>query len=466
MGLTPLSSWDPLPHLKVSPNFPGLPQSGVSRKPSGLPPHSHDGKRVGERSAQTDLNGEISPGFCALAVRIQIGRTPHFVSLRTLKSVLCISPIPGCQKLIRATFSVFIFISRWQTASVADSDSNIRVAVLGVGSLGQHHARIYSELQKTGQVRFAGIFDANSDTAKRIGAKFEARIFNSIAEACADSDALNIVTPTATHFDIAKDLLAQGKHLLVEKPMTDDTAQAAKLIEIALRNNCVLQVGHVERFNPVFTFLQTAAPEPRFIECHRLSPYPSRSTDIGVVLDLMIHDLDVVLAFVKSPVTSVDAVGIAVLSKSEDIANARLRFANGCVANLTVSRVSPERMRKIRVFSGGSTTPSYVSLDYRAQEGFIYRVAREDEQETPLLKKVLAAKLGVGKGSAIVSEFAGKKVVREPVPIAKDEPLKLELEHFVNCIRERRTPLVSGESAKRALDLAFEITRQIHSQKV
>ena len=349
---------------------------------------------------------------------------------------------------------------------MADSDSNIRVAVLGVGSLGQHHARIYSELQKIGQVRFAGLFDANSDAAKKIGAKFDAKIFNSIAEACADSDALNIVTPTATHFDIAKNLLTQGKHLLLEKPMTDDTAQAAELIEIAQRNNCVLQVGHVERFNPVFTFLQTAAPEPRFIECHRLSPYPARSTDIGVVLDLMIHDLDVVLAFVKSPVTSVDAVGIAVLSKSEDIANARLRFANGCVANLTVSRVSPERMRKIRVFSGGSTTPSYISLDYRAQEGFIYRIARDGEQETPLLKKVLAAKLGVGKGLAIVSEFAGKKIVREPVPIAKDEPLKLELQHFVNCIREQRTPLVSGESAKRALDLAFEITRQIQSQKL
>jgi predicted dehydrogenase len=259
-------------------------------------------------------------------------------------------------------------------------------------------------------------------------------------------------------------LLAQGKHVLVEKPMTDDTAQAAELIRLAQKNNCVLQVGHVERFNPVFNFLQTAAPEPRFIECHRLSPYPARSTDIGVVLDLMIHDLDVVLAFVKSPVTSVDAVGIPVLSKSEDIANARLHFANGCVANLTVSRVSPEKMRKIRVFSG-PTNPCYISLDYRAQEGFIYRIAREGEQATPLLKKVLAAKLGVGKGSTIVSEFAGKKIVREPVPIAKDEPLKLELLSFVNCVREKQTPVVSGESAKRALDLAFEITRQVQQSK-
>jgi predicted dehydrogenase len=173
------------------------------------------------------------------------------------------------------------------------------------------------------------------------------------------------------------------------------------------------------------------------------------------VLDLMIHDLDVVLAFVKSPVTNVDAVGISVLSKSEDIANARLRFANGCVANLTASRISPERMRKIRVFSGGPTT-SYISLDYRAQEGFIYRLARDNEEESSVLKKLLRA-----KDSTIVSEFAGKKIVREPVPIAKGEPLKLELQHFVSCARALRTPVVSGESAKLALDLALEITGQI-----
>ncbi len=347
---------------------------------------------------------------------------------------------------------------------MANSNQKIRVAVLGTGSLGQHHARIYYELEKAGLVQFAGIFDTHAEAAKKIAAKHGIKIFNSIAEAAANSDALNIVTPTTTHFAIAKELLTQGKHVLVEKPMTDDTAQAAELIQIAQQKNCVLQVGHVERFNPVFKFLQSAAPEPRFIECHRLSPFPARSTDIGVVLDLMIHDLDVVLAFVKSAVTSVDAVGIPVLSKSEDIANARLKFANGCVANLTVSRVAVERMRKIRVFSGGTTTPSYVSLDYRLQEGYILRIARDGEEESSLLKKVLAAKLGIGKDSTIVSAFAGKKIVREPVPIAKDEPLKLELQHFVECVREKQTPMVSGESAKRALDLAFEITRQIQQQ--
>jgi predicted dehydrogenase len=337
--------------------------------------------------------------------------------------------------------------------------NHVRVAVLGVGSLGKEHARIYAGLAAAGQVELTGVFDTSADTARKIAAKHGTRVFSSMAELAAASDAVNIVTPTVTHFELAKSLLQQGKHVLVEKPMTDNTAEAAELVQLAQQKNCVLQIGHVERFNPVFKYLETAAPEPRFIETHRLSPYPARSTDIGVVLDLMIHDLDVVLAFVKSPVTSVDAVGIPVLSKSEDIANARLRFANGCVANLTVSRVSPEKMRKIRVFSG-PTNPCYISLDYRLQEGFIYRIARDGEEESSLLKKLFAA-----KDSTIVSEFGGKRIVREPVPIAKDEPLKLELQSFVECVRERHTPLVSGESAKRALDLAFEITRQVQQSK-
>jgi predicted dehydrogenase len=338
--------------------------------------------------------------------------------------------------------------------------AKVKVAVLGTGSLGQHHVRIYAELQQAGLVELTGVFDAHTETAHKIAEKNQTRVFNSIAEAAAASDALNIVTPTTTHFEIADLLLNQGKHVLVEKPMTDDSAQAGRLIELAQRKGCVLQVGHIERFNPVFNVLQSIATEPRFIECQRLSPYPARSMDIGVVLDLMIHDLDVVLAFVKSPVTSVEGVGIPVLSKSEDIANARLRFTNGCVANLTASRISRKRLREIRVFSG-PTNPCYISLDYRLQEGFIYRVAREGEEESSLLKKVLATKLGLGKDSSIVSEFGGKKIVREPVPIAKEEPLKMELQSFIDCVRQKQTPLVSGESAKRALDLAFEITRQV-----
>lgn len=335
-----------------------------------------------------------------------------------------------------------------------------RVAVIGTGALGKEHARIYASLAAAGKVVLTGVFDANADAARKVAERHGVQAFATLEEALAAAEAFSVVTPTTTHFDLARQLLARRKHVLVEKPMVDKVAQATELVALARQQRCVLQVGHVERFNPVFQYLQKAAPQPRFIEAHRLSPYPARSTDIGVVLDLMIHDLDVVLAFVGSPVVGVDAVGIPVLSRSEDIANARLRFANGCVANLTASRVSPERVRKIRVFSGGPA-PCYISLDYRAQEGFLYRLAGEHEAESSFFQKILAAKGLAGKDATIVSQFAGRRIVREPVPITKDEPLKLELESFVNCVARHTAPLVSGEAAKMALDVAFEINRQI-----
>ena len=333
----------------------------------------------------------------------------------------------------------------------------VKVAVLGVGGLGQHHARIYAEMEQAGDVEFVGLYDPNLERAREIAEKNGVRALESMEAALEQADGVSIVTPTVTHHELASKFLRAGRHVLVEKPITDEADQAAELVQLAQENDRVLQVGHVERFNPVFDYLQSVAKEPRFIETHRLSPYPARSMDIGVVLDLMIHDLDIVLAFVDSPVKEVDGVGVPVLSASEDIANARLKFENGCVANLTVSRVSPERMRKIRVFSGGETT-SYVSLDYQKQEGYIYRIAADGAEESSLWQKLLHA-----KDSSIVSEFGGKKVVREPVPIAKDEPLKLELQHFVECVRERQTPKVSGEAGRQALEVALEITRQIQA---
>ena len=339
-----------------------------------------------------------------------------------------------------------------------ENSDRVKVAVLGTGSLGKEHVRIYAGLAAAGLVELVGVYDVARETARKCAERYRVPVFDSAEAAVAASDALSVVTPTSTHFSLARLLLEQGRHVLLEKPMTDNAVQAAELVQLARQQDRVLQVGHVERFNPAFKYLETVVAEPRFIEVHRLSPYPARSTDIGVVLDLMIHDLDVVLAFVKSAVTSVDAVGIPVLSQSEDIANARLRFGNDCVANLTVSRISPERVRKIRVFSSGPIL-SYVSLDYRAQEGFIYRIARDGEEPSSLLKKLLSA-----KDSTIVSQFGGKRIVREPVPITKEEPLKLELQHFIECVRAHRTPVVSGESAKRALDLALEITRQIRNE--
>jgi len=336
-----------------------------------------------------------------------------------------------------------------------DVANKIKVAVIGVGALGQHHARYYADFAASNIVEFAGLCDGDVARAKEIASKHGVPVLDNVAEVSNIADAVSIVTPTPTHFALAKEFLENGCHVLVEKPVTDQVADAAELVKLANDNYCILQVGHVERFNPVYDYLQKAASDPRFIETHRLSPYPKRSTDIGVVLDLMIHDLDAVMAFVKSPIKEVDGVGVSVLSASADIANARIKFENGCVANLTVSRVSPERMRKIRVFSGGERT-SYISLDYQKQEGFIYRVARDEEVESSLWEKLLHS-----KDSSIVSEFGGKRIVREPVPIEKDEPLKLELAHFIECVRERQSPKVSGESAMQALEVALEITRQI-----
>ncbi len=239
-------------------------------------------------------------------------------------------------------------------------------------------------------------------------------------------DAATIATPTTTHFAIAKTLLEHGRHCLVEKPITENTADARLLSEIAQAQGKVLQVGHIERFNPVLGALEERLTHPRFIESHRLSPYPNRSTEIGVVLDLMIHDLEVILHLVKSPVRSIDAVGISVLSKGEDIANVRLRFESGCVANITASRISPEKMRKIRLFQ----EDGYLSLDYQTQTGEMHR-------------KV------------------GGRITREEVPIEKGEPLERELRAFMECSALGATPKVSGYQATAALELAIEITREI-----
>ncbi|MGD0060144.1 MAG: Gfo/Idh/MocA family oxidoreductase [Verrucomicrobiia bacterium] len=336
----------------------------------------------------------------------------------------------------------------------------LKVGVVGVGHLGSQHARIYSELAKrsNGQTSFVGVCDTDSIRVRALTEKVGGGTFENAAELATFVDAVSVATPTETHYKVARVFLERGKHVLVEKPITDSLREAEELVALARKNKCVLQVGHVERFNPVMRYLTDILREARFIEVHRLSPYPGRSTDIGVVLDLMIHDLDVVLSLVKAPLASVDAVGIPVLSESEDIANARLKFADGCVANITASRVSAERMRKIRIFGRTEHGAAYISLDYLKQEGELYRVAAEDAQESGLLKRLLA-----GKHASIVSEFAGRKIVREPVPIERDEPLKLELQNFIDSIRLHRDPLVTGEAAKQALEVAMEITKQITS---
>ena len=301
----------------------------------------------------------------------------------------------------------------------------LRVGVVGVGHIGKNHARLYAAEPAA---EFTAIYDTNRAVAEERAAEFGVQAVKTLEDFAEQVDAASIATPTSTHFEIGKELLVRGKHLLIEKPIADNTAHASELAELAAARGLVLQVGHVERFNPVLSALEKRLTNPRFIEAHRLSPYPNRSTDIGVVLDLMIHDLEIILHLVRSPVQTIDAVGVPVLSRGEDIANARLRFENGCVANITSSRISPEQMRKIRVFQENV----YLSLDYQNQSGEVYRRTAE-----------------------------GLK--RDDVEIEREEPLKRELAAFIECAATGRAPKVSGFHAAAALELAVEITKRINS---
>jgi predicted dehydrogenase len=301
----------------------------------------------------------------------------------------------------------------------------LRVGVVGVGHIGKNHARLYAELPAA---QFTAIHDTNQATARRLAEEFSVVAAASLEEFSEQVDAVSIATPTSTHFEIARELLSRDKHLLVEKPIAENTAHATELAELAAARGLVLQVGHVERFNPVLSALEKRLTNPRFIEAHRLSPYPNRSTDIGVVLDLMIHDLEIILHLVRSPVKTIDAVGVPVMGRGEDIANARLRFENGCVANITSSRISPEQMRKIRVFQENA----YLSLDYQNQSGEMHRRTAEG-------------------------------ITREEVEIEREEPLRRQLASFIECAQTGRAPKVSGFQAAAALELAVEITKRIAS---
>lgn len=302
----------------------------------------------------------------------------------------------------------------------------IKTGVAGVGALGQHHARIYTELE---QAEMVGVYDVDTQAAKTVADRHGLNVFQSLEEFARAVDAASVVVPTDRHRDVAGYLLEHGVHLLVEKPIAATTQEAEELVALAQQHNCILQVGHVERFNPVMQFLEERSGRPRFIEAHRLASYPPpregrapRGTEVSVVLDLMIHDLEAILHLVRSPVQEIRAVGVPVLSPTEDIANVRLAFENGCVANVTASRISPDRMRKIRVFYDDA----YVSLDYQNQAGEMYR-----------------------------RTAAGIEPCE--VPIEKGEPLALELGAFVDAVSHHNEPVVSGRHAAEALKLAVEI---------
>ncbi|MDA0766408.1 MAG: Gfo/Idh/MocA family oxidoreductase [Verrucomicrobia bacterium] len=302
---------------------------------------------------------------------------------------------------------------------------SIRVGVAGAGSMGRNHARVYGLLE---DVELTAVYDQDRGRAEAVVAEFGGTVVGTLEELAACCDAVSVVVPTEAHLAVGGELLDRGVSVLVEKPIAFTEKEAEALVLKATETGRILQVGHIERFNPVLRELEKQLTHPKFIEAHRLSPFPNRSMDIGVVLDLMIHDLEVILHLVRSPIASIDAVGVAVLTRHEDIANARIRFENGCVANITASRISPDRMRKIRVFQ----EECYLSLDYQEQKGKIYY--RE-----------------------------GAQISCKEVEVEKDEPLKLELGAFVESVREKKTPTVTGQQGAAALEVALEITRLIQA---
>lgn len=304
-----------------------------------------------------------------------------------------------------------------------DAQEPLKCGVAGVGYLGQHHARIYSNLPGC---RLVGVCDARAERANEIADRHRCEVFDTIEELGAACDAVSVVVPTDQHAEVAGRLLAQGCHLLIEKPLCTSLEEAERILAAAREAGTVIQVGHIEHYNPVMTFLEEAVDHPLFLTADRLAPFNPRGTEVGVVLDLMIHDLGVILALVKSPVKQVQSVGVRVLSRQEDIGNARIEFENGCVANLNTSRVSEKKVREIRVFQPAG----YLSLNFMEQTGHLMRLENG-------------------------------RLERQEIPIEPAEPLQVELEAFTGCVRSRGNPKVDAELGKRALELAIRISAQI-----
>ena len=305
------------------------------------------------------------------------------------------------------------------------SEKMIRVGVIGTGHLGKHHARILASMEGA---KLVGVVDTNEAVGREIAEKFSVPYFNDFKALENIVDAVTIVVPTSIHHPVARFFLERNVHTFIEKPITKTLDEATDLRDLASHKQLTLQIGHIERFNAAMIKLQSLTESPRFIECQRMGPFSKRISDVGVVLDLMIHDIDIVLSLVRSPIAHIDAVGIPVLTENEDIANAHILFENGCIANLTASRVSDEVIRKLRIFE----FDKYCSLDYANQAITLRRKAEREE-----------------------------RIIKEELEVHKAEPLRLELEHFIQCIRERKKPLVTIEDGKNALEVALEILAAI-----
>jgi len=317
------------------------------------------------------------------------------------------------------------------------TERRLRVAVLGVGHLGQHHARVYAELP---QAELVAVVDNDAERGQMIARRHKTRWVGDYKSLMTGDvggvDAVSVVVPTIAHYDIGKFFLERGVHCMVEKPITSTVEQATELVELARQRERILQVGHIERFNAAVVRLRQLVNRPAFIEVHRLGPYDPRVKDVGVVLDLMIHDIDIVLQLVDSPIARLESIGVALFTDKEDIANARLTFENGCIANLTVSRVTPVKKRKLRIFQ----PDTYLSINYAKQSMEVYR-------------RVVVPNPEPSEASA--------RIVRKTERLPREEPLKKELEHFLDCVSRGVQPHVTGEEAKSALEIAIQVTEQI-----
>jgi predicted dehydrogenase len=300
------------------------------------------------------------------------------------------------------------------------------VGVIGVGYLGQHHARVYSELPG---VELVGVVDINKERAKEVAERYFTSAFFDYQDLFGKVDAVSIVVPTVIHRDIAGRFIEQGINILIEKPVTTSLEEARELMEMANKKNVVLQVGHIERFNSAVVELSKIVDHPIFIDCSRMGPYVNRNTDVGVVLDLMIHDIDIVMSIVRDKVVKINASGYPVFSREEDIANAQLVFSNGCIANLTASRITRKKIRRMEV----TQLDSFISIDYLEQELAVYK---KTSSSFPYL-------------------------LMEKPPMQKGEPLRLELEHFIKCVRNGEKPLVGLEEGTNALEVALNILEEI-----
>ena len=320
----------------------------------------------------------------------------------------------------------------------------VNIGVIGVGHLGVHHA---SHLAKIKNANLVGVFDTNLERAEEISKKINTAIFQSVDNLLENVEAVSIVTPTSTHRDVAEKCIKKGKHVFIEKPITSSVKDAEHLIELSKKHNVIIQVGHIERFNPALLALSNLEIDPKYIEVHRMAPFMSRGTDVPVVLDLMIHDIDLILSFISSPVKEIYANGVSIMTNSVDIANARIKFENGSIANITSSRVAKDRVRKIKMFQ----QDLYVTIDFLAGISEVYKAMGASQSDPDAIM------------SAPLVEKDGKhrQIFYEKPKVKNTDALKAELKNYLNAVLGKEKPMVDGFAGKQALDVAIKIHDKI-----